>query len=305
MSTRTVIKQEWTLASVALTDAYTDFILSRQAMQCSAATLDFYKYTAGKFLLWLEQCGITSPHEIHARHVREFLAQLTGNGKSDNTVHDNARAIKTLLRFWNVENYIPSPIVFTMPKVAKKRLPCLTADELSKVIAACLNIRDKAITLFMADSGLRRSEVVALNWRDVDMTNGLVAVRRGKGGKARSAVIGASTRRALLAYRRTLEDVSDNAPLFQARGGIRFTGWGLMLVFCRLSKRTGIHVTPHALRRTFVILSLRADMDVLHLQAMLGHSSLEMVQHYAQMVDDDLLQAHKAHSPIDNLSRLR
>lgn len=79
-----------------------------------------------------------------------------------------------------------------------------------------------------------------------------------------------------------------------------------MLVFRRLFKRTRIHVTPHALRRTFVILSLRAEMDVLHLQAMLGHASLDMVQHYAhQMVDDDLLQAHKAHSPIDNLSRLR
>lgn len=46
-------------------------------------------------------------------------------------------------------------------------------------------------------------------------------------------------------------------------------------------------------------------MDVLHLQAMLGHSSLEMVQHYAQMVDDDLLDADRAHSPIDNLARLK
>jgi integrase/recombinase XerD len=46
-------------------------------------------------------------------------------------------------------------------------------------------------------------------------------------------------------------------------------------------------------------------MDVLHLQALLGHSSLDMVQHYAQMIDDDLLQAHRQYSPIDNLLRLR
>jgi len=136
------------------------------------------------------------------------------------------------------------------------------------------------------------------------MANGLVTVRRGKGGKARSAVVGASTRRALLAYRRTLADVSDNAPLFQARGGTRFTGSGLRLVYRRLSEQTGICVSPHAMRRTFVILSLRADMDVLHLQALLGHASLAMTMHYAQMVDDDLLQAHKAHSPIDNLPNL-
>ncbi len=38
-------------------------------------------------------------------------------------------------------------------------------------------------------------------------------------------------------------------------------------------------------------------MDVLHFQAMLGHASLDMVQHYAGMIDEDLLQSHKAHSP--------
>jgi integrase/recombinase XerD len=157
----------------------------------------------------------------------------------------------------------------------------------------------------MADSGLRRAETIALNWGDVDMGSGLVRVVRGKGGKARSAVIGASTRRALLQYRRTIKDVSDNAPLFQTIQGGRFVSDGFIQIFNRLKKRTGIHVTPHCLRRSFVILSLRADMNPLHLQALLGHTSLTMTMHYAQMVDDDLLQAHKAHSPIDNLSRLK
>jgi integrase/recombinase XerD len=69
--------------------------------------------------------------------------------------------------------------------------------------------------------------------------------------------------------------------------------------------KAGIKLTPHALRRTFVILSLRAGMDVLHLQALLGHASLDMVQYYAQMVDDNLLESHHAHSPIDNLAHLR
>ena len=215
MSTRTKVKQEWSLASVALRDAYTDFVLSRQAMQCTSATLEFYKYTAGKFLSWLEDRGIASPHDVQARHVREYLAELIGNGKSDTTVHDNARAIKTLLRFWFSENYLPAPITFAMPRVAKKRLPCLTADELSKVIAACQNPRDKALTLFMADSGLRRAEVVALNWGDVDMMTGLVIVRRGKGNKARSAVIGASARRVLLAYRRTLNSLEIACSIYQ------------------------------------------------------------------------------------------
>lgn len=55
------------------------------------------------------------------------------------------------------------------------------------------------------------------------------------------------------------------------------------------------------MRRTFAILSLRAGMNPLHLQTLGGWEDLEMVQHYAQMVDEDILQEHKAHSPVDNL----
>jgi len=301
----TVVNQKWNLASVALQDAYTDFILSRQAMQCSPATLDFYYHAAGGFVSWLDQNGVTEPNQVTARHVREYLANMVGAGYADNSVHGTARAIKTLVRFWYAEKYLPDPVTFAMPKIAKKRLPVLTAEQLNTVLRACRSARDRAVILFMADSGLRRAEVIGLHWEDINIMSGLVTVKRGKGGKARSAVIGAATRRALLAYRRTLGSPAGTSPLFPSIDGAPFTGPGFLTIFRRLSRRTGIHVTPHALRRTFVILSLRAGMDVLHLQAMLGHASLGMVEHYAQMVDDDLLQAHKAHSPVDNLARLR
>jgi len=63
--------QMWKLASVALTDAYTDFILSRQAMNCTPAPMDFYRQTAGKFLEWIESQGIARLDEITDRHVRQ------------------------------------------------------------------------------------------------------------------------------------------------------------------------------------------------------------------------------------------
>jgi integrase/recombinase XerD len=284
---------QWSLASVALIDAWTDFVLSRQAMNCTKATLEFYRYTAGKFLEWIETQGVTQPEEITARFVRSYLAQLTGK---DTTKHDHARAIRTLLRFWHFEGYMTELVKFDMPKLAKKRLPVLTAEQLQLVVKAC-NVRDKAIVLFMADSGLRRGEVINLNWDDIDFQTGLVRVKQGKGQKDRIAVIGAKTRRALLAYRRTLKD--RDGVLIQTETGERFTGPGLLRVFRRLSKRTGIHVTPHAMRRTFTILALRAGMRPLHLQNLGGWESLDMVQHYSQMVDEDLLQEHHAHSPID------
>jgi integrase/recombinase XerD len=75
----------------------------------------------------------------------------------------------------------------------------LTTDELRRVLRSCVNLRDRALVLLLADSGTRRTEVLNLNWGDVDFSTGAALVRRGKGGKARVTAIGATTRRALLA----------------------------------------------------------------------------------------------------------
>ncbi len=86
-------------------------------MQCSPATLEFYRYTAGAFLKWIEGQGVTSPAEVTARWVRGYLAQLGGADASKNA---HARAVKTLLRFWHAEKYMPEAVAISMPRVAKK-----------------------------------------------------------------------------------------------------------------------------------------------------------------------------------------
>lgn len=304
MSPETVTNSKWALASYVLQDAYTDFILSRQAIQCTSRTMGFYVHTLTKFTDWLKNQGIQIPEEVSTRLVRAYMVELTSRGLADTTLHGNARAIRTLLRFWHEEGYMPTPVKVDMPKLTNKRLPILGAEDVTTIVRSCKALRDRVIMLLMVDTGLRLNEAINLDWGDVDIVTGLVRVRMGKGGKARSAVIGATTRRKLLAYRRELQDIGDKSPLFQTHAGTRFTIHGFHQVFKRLEKASGVKFSAHALRRTFTILSLRSGMDVLHLQALLGHASLDMVQHYAQMVDDDLLQAHAAHSPVDNLSRL-
>ncbi len=90
---QTKTKTSWSLASIALRDAYTDFTLSSMAMNCTPVTMSFYRFTAGKFLEWIEGQGITDPQEITARHVRAIPGRLTNRGLQDTTRHDYARAI--------------------------------------------------------------------------------------------------------------------------------------------------------------------------------------------------------------------
>ncbi len=124
-------------------------------------------------------------------------------------------------------------------------------------------------------------------------------VRKTKNKKARSVFIGIKTRRALLRYRRTISH-EDNDPLFQTYSGTRLKPSGLRQVLRRIGEKSGIKFSAHDLRRTFATLSLRAGMNVLHLQSLLGHSSLEMTRRYVEMVREDLSEAHKEHGPIDH-----
>ena len=107
MSPRTKVQQRWHLvpdaslpiheasgiASLALTDAYTDFILSRQAMNCAPATLEFYKYTAGAFLFWTETQGVTAPEEVTAQLARSYL---TGRESRSDRARTRASYINTV-----------------------------------------------------------------------------------------------------------------------------------------------------------------------------------------------------------------
>jgi site-specific recombinase XerD len=279
-----------------LRTALEDFYLSRRALRLSPATLEHYRYTAGEFVTWLESQGVSSLSDVRALHVRAWLAAVSERGVKDTTLHAKARGVKTLLRFWHSEGYIPQAIVFAMPKLEKKRLPFLGAEKFRAVFKACSTPRDRALLLVFADSGVRRAEAVALNWEDVDFATGSLLVRRGKGGKARMSAIGARSRRAILGYRRTLPaPPQPSAPLWQTRDGMRLTQRGVQALFARLSKRAGLKATPHALRHTFALMSLRQGMDLITISRLMGHATTGMTSHYLMLEDSDLLRSHQAH----------
>ncbi|NIM92104.1 MAG: tyrosine-type recombinase/integrase [Anaerolineales bacterium] len=279
-------------------EAFIDFILSRQAALLSPSTIEFYKYTAGFFVDYIISQGVFEPEEISTNLVRAYLIEVNNRGVADATVHAHARGTRAFLSFLNEDGYISTPINIKMPCVEQKKMRVLSPDEMKQILKVCKKPRDKALILFLIDSGLRRSEACSLNWIDVDIPSGVVNIRRSKNKKARSVFIGVKTRRALLRYRRTISH-DDIDPVFQTQADTRLKPSGLRQVIRRMSEKSGISFSAHDLRRTFATLSLKAGMNVLHLQSLLGHSSLEMTRRYVQMVKDDLSEAHRSHGPID------
>ncbi len=167
--------------------------------------------------------------------------------------------------------------------------------------------RDRAVILFLLDTGLRASELCALMIADVDQKTGRVVVKHGaiggaKGGKGRIVYLGKATRNALWRYLVERDDLSESdAPLFLGIHGRPLNKTALRLILVDLGKRANItKCHPHRFRHTFAITYLRNGGDLFTLQAQLGHSTLEMVRHYARVAEVDVAQAHRRASPADN-----
>lgn len=167
--------------------------------------------------------------------------------------------------------------------------------------------RDRAMILCLLDTGLRASEFCALTIGDVDQKTGRVQVKHGalggaKGGKGRVVFLGKAARSALWRY--LVErggDQDANASLFCTRTGCPMNKTALRLMLVDLGKKAQVEKChPHRFRHTFAITYLRSGGDVFTLQALLGHSTLEMVQHYARIAEIDIAQVHRRASPADN-----
>lgn len=282
------------------------FLLDREVMGCTASTLAYYRDYIGRLIAWLSAHGVTAATGITLDLLRAYIADAQGRGLAPKTVHHHASVARTFCKWLTAEGLTPTDVAERLPrpKVPKKVLPALTKDDAKKLLDVCDCDRDKALLLFMLDTGARRAETVAVNVGDVDTRTGAVTIAQGKGQKGRVVYLGVQSRRALTRYLLDRNDGPD-APLWTSQkhgcDGERLTSWGVTLILKRLGERAGVHVHPHMLRRTFAIWSLRAGMDVARLAALLGHSDLATVRKYLAIEGADLADAHAQHGAVDTL----
>lgn len=158
---------------------------------------------------------------------------------------------------------------------------------------------DLAIIMILLDTGIRVGEMHRLTIGDVNLDNGEIYIRPHRSGiksRSRTVYLGARSRQAICKYIAKLQAQRDlSQTIFDLRGSsIRFT-------LRRIAKNAGIpNVHPHRFRHTFAITYLRNGGDVFTLQRLLGHSTLDMTRKYLDIVRDDLQNAHRYASPVDN-----
>jgi len=294
-------------------NVHSDFMVSREAIGISKRTYKTYEFTLEKFYRWLESQGIYSVSEAFTtRNINGFLAYLRdkdnkGKPLSDRYIHIFARVIKTLVRFAYEENYISEPVRFKMPPVRKTKLLYIDSNDVPRVLEACRSTRDLALITLSLASGLRMSEVIALNWENLSLNEGKITVLQGKGKKYRVCMVDKGTLRILIRYHNELrmidEDfISPSSPLIQSDENHRLRVGGMRSLIDRISNRAGIKFTAHALRRTFARLSIKNGMGIIWLQFLMGHSNLETTRDYIQDLDvEDVEKFYLDSAPLKEI----
>jgi len=286
------------------------FLIDRQARGLSKRTVAWYGEQLNPFAQHLASQGLTDVEAITPDLLRRYFVDLSQT-HNEGGVHGRYRAIRAFLNWWTTEteplNWRNPISKVSAPKVPERLLKPVNLDDLQAMLGTCqrrtfAGDRDKALLMFLLDTGCRRAEVCALTLADVDLHDGSVLVRHGKGNKFRTVFVGSKTRRGLVAYLRHRTDLAPSAPLWCYKDGRPLTFWGLLGILRRRAKKAGVSTpTPHSFRRGFALACLRNGVDIYALQRMMGHSDLTMLRRYLAQTESDLRKAHEKGGPVDHL----
>jgi integrase/recombinase XerD len=262
--------------------------LALKAERKSPGTIRTYTDGVTKFLRWCNNNGHTP--RLDRTLVQSFLADLLDAGHEGNTAKSRDLALKRFTAWLVNEGELnANPLTgLKPPKADTKVVNALTDDQLKRIIKACQgktlqDRRDEAIVRLMLETGMRAAEVLGLQVSDVNLPDGLVAIRRGKGGQGRVAPFGAQTASAIDRYMRARRShrLADTGSLWVGGGGKSFGYHGLSKALKDRAEAAGINgFHLHLMRHTAATRWLRAGGSEGGLMAVVGWSTRAMVDRY-------------------------
>lgn len=285
------------------------FYRAKKVEGVSSRTLAIYKQQLSHFLDFCNGQLIEDVTQVTANNIRDYLIWLEETGHNPGGLHVAYRTLKTFLRWFDDEMEPEgwrNPIhKIKAPKLQEEPLKPVDSGDVLKMVATCdssfLGRRNRALLLFLLDTGARAREALAVDTDDIDPITGDVLIRQGKGRKPRAVFIGKDTRKAVRAY---LKGRADNLGALWVTDDqkVRLKYPGLRVVLIKHARLAQVDPpSPHDFRRAFAINMLRNGCDLITLARLMGHTSLKVLQRYLYQVKDDLQKAHSKGSPVDHM----
>lgn len=272
-------------------------------------TLMSYRADLSGFMAFLRKRGLESGEEAGRDVIMSYLLQLQLDGRSPATISRHLAALRTFYRYLVNEGIIihdPTNDIES-PRQTHKLPRILTVEEVDHLLGQPLigepsGIRDKAMLELIYATGMRVSELVALDMEHINIESGFIRCF-GKGSKERMVPIGevaASFIREYLSRGRSkLKKTLNINSLFVNQHGRRLTRQGFWKIIKKYARKAKIdkEITPHTLRHSFATHLLENGADLRSVQEMLGHADISTTQIYTHLTKRKLKEVYDRNHP--------
>jgi site-specific recombinase XerD len=269
-------------------------------LTCSA-----YERDVNACVCFLSDRGIDDLRDVRPPDLRAFLAAEAERRPAVGSQARTVAALKGFFRFLVENEYLERDpaLVLRTPKKREALPDILDRRELAGLLAATERAdvwkrqfpgkreRDRLLLALFAYAGLRRSELLGLDWADVDLDRRLLKIRKAKGGRQRVVPIHPALEPLFVDYLRVRAQDAEPA-LFIGVHGRRLSQTIMAQTFRRYALAAGVtnrkKVTPHTLRHVFASELLSAGANLRQIQELLGHKHLDSTQRYTRVTAHQL-----------------
>jgi integrase/recombinase XerC/integrase/recombinase XerD len=289
-------------------------------------TCSWYHHILARYLEW---AGEVCLEDFTLESVREYLSYArtrpryeghpttpsNGQAVSAYTYRHHTVVLRVFARWLETEEYTAEHRLKRLkaPKVPETIVDILTAEEIRKILDFApprtpIASRNHAMLVLALDTGMRMSEILTLERRNLDIDQGILTAF-GKGAKERMVPFGFMASKSLQRYLlhfRPEPALPQFDYVFLQENGWPATKAVMAQLAKRVARKTGVsRFHWHLLRHTFAVNYLVNGGDPFSLQRILGHTTLEMVRRYMHLADFHVRLQHRRYSPMDVMAAAR
>ena len=271
-------------------------------------TKESYSLEIRRFMDFLEEEN-TSLANVDAAFLSAYLAMRRAVDNIDSrTAAKAVSALRSFFRFLIDEMLVnDNPAVIIESPKRRAHLPEVMDKETIEALLDTIDTnspcgcRDRCLYELIFSAGLRVSEAVGLNIRDIDLEGGVAKVR-GKGSKERIVLFGQPAAMRLKEYLaqarpRLAGKVNKSQALFIGRNGKRLSRKGIWKNYAKSAALAGMSSHLHTLRHSFATALLKGGADLRTVQELLGHADLSTTQIYTHIDTGVLRENHRRYLP--------
>lgn len=277
--------------------------------ELSHNTIESYNRDLRQFYIYLKENDVSDIASVNKTLIITYLMSLQKSGKSVSTISRNIASLRSFYQFLLNEGVVEKDPTINLqsPKQEKKLPSILTPKEVEILleqpnIDCSKGVRDKAMLELLYASGIRVSELIALDVNDVNLYMDYILSSKDTSnervipiGKMAVSILGLYIDK----HRMNLVKDSEEKSLFVNYHGKRLTRQGFWKIVRGYTKQANINknITPHTLRHSFAAHLLQNGADLKSVQEMLGHADISTTQVYTLITKNKIKEVYKKAHP--------